>query len=113
MQAMAIKNRQQWFLKEWRKFRGYSQDRLAERVSGLSEFSLVKGDISNLEKGKRRYNQDLLEALAEALDVPAGYLVMINPLESRFWTIWEQASEGERKDIESLAEVVLQRRKAG
>ena len=73
--------RGRWFLREWRKDRGYSQERLAEMVSSS------KGYIADLEAGKRRYNQDLLEGLAIALrctpadlinrppDAPAGIQV--------------------------------------
>lgn len=104
---MPIRDRQQWFLKEWRTFRGLSQEKLAERLGWH------KGDISNLERRRRRYNQDVLEALAEALDLSSpGLLVMVNPLESTMWSTWEQASDAERRDIERLAAVVIHK-KAG
>lgn len=50
-----------WFLQAWRKKRGLSQEQLAEMVE------TSKGYISDLEKGDRRYNQDLLERFAAAL----------------------------------------------
>lgn len=105
---MPIRPRRKWFLKEWRKFRGLSQERLADRLG------VHKGDISNLENGKRRYNQDVLEALADALECEPADLIMRDPTDPEaFWTLWEQASEGEREDIRRLAEVLMQRKKAG
>jgi transcriptional regulator with XRE-family HTH domain len=102
---MSIRPRQKWFLKEWRKFRGLSQEKLGERI-GVS-----KGDISNWEKGKRRYNQDLLEQLAEALECEPADLIMRDPTDPEsIWTIWEHASEGEKQDIRRLAEVVVRKR---
>jgi transcriptional regulator with XRE-family HTH domain len=65
--------RKRWFLKEWREFRGLSQEQLADRVTDLTvgwgerAMKLNKSDVSKLERGKRRYNADQLEALAEVL----------------------------------------------
>lgn len=104
---MPTKPRQRWFLKEWRKHKGLSQEKLAERLG------IHKGDISNLEKGKRRYNQDILEALADALECEPADLIMRDPTEPEsIWSLWDHASEGERNDIRRLAEVVL-RKKTG
>jgi len=104
---MSIKHRQRWFLKEWRKHKGLSQEKLAEKLG------IHKGDISNLEKGKRRYNQDILEALADALECEPADLIMRNPADpDNIWSIWDKAGEGERNDIRRLAEVILSK-KAG
>lgn len=108
---MPVRHRQKLFLKEWRKFRGLSQEKLAERVG------LHKGDISNYETGKRRYNQDLLEALAEALQCEPADLIMRNPSDPEaIWSLLDQAQEGEREEIRRFAEYVIERdagKKAG
>lgn len=58
-----------FYLRQWRKYRGYTLERLAEMV-GTSQ-----GYLSDLEKQKRRWNEDLLEALAIALQCdPADFL---------------------------------------
>jgi transcriptional regulator with XRE-family HTH domain len=66
--------RKRWYLTEWREDRGLSQDQLAEKVTELTEHwetpvRLTGGDVSKLErnKGKRRFNQDQLEAFALVL----------------------------------------------
>ncbi len=64
---------QPWYLKAWRKKRGYTQDQLAERA-GLS-----KPFISQLESGKKQYTQQTLEALAAALGTTPGALVTVDP----------------------------------
>lgn len=103
---MPTQPRQRWFLKEWRKHRGLSQEKLAERLG------IYKGDVSNLETGKRRYNQDILEALADALQCDPADLIMRDPTSQTIWTIWENASEGERADIVRVAEALTKGKKA-
>ena len=105
---MPIQHRQRWFLKEWRKHRGLSQEKLAERLG------IYKGDVSNLETGKRRYNQDILAALAQALECEPADLIMRDPSSSdSIWSIWEHASEGERADIVRVAEALTKGKKSG
>lgn len=88
---MAKGQNQRWFLRAWRKHRGYTQEKLAEMV-GTSV-----GYISDLEKGKRRYNQDLLEALATALNCEPADLIMRDPtMPESIWTIWDQIPETDR-----------------
>jgi len=83
-----------FYLKEWRKHRGLTQDQLAERIE------TSKGYISDLERGVRRYNQDLLEALADALNCGPADLLMRDPSrEDAIWSIWDQAKPGERQQI--------------
>ena len=71
------------YIREWRIFRGLKQETLA-RASGIS-----RPTISQLETGKQVYTQNTLEAVADALEVEPGYLLLFNPLEEkRFWTRW-------------------------
>ena len=64
-----------WRLQEWRKLRGKSLQALAD-ATGTS-----KGYVSELETGKRRYNQDLVEKFAAALDVDPAALIGLGPEE--------------------------------
>jgi len=61
------------YVREWRKERGLTQERLAERTP----FS--PGAISQLETGRTAYTQDMIEALAKALEVQPGDLISRNP----------------------------------
>lgn len=61
------------YIREWRKFRSLTQERLAERTPYST------GAISQLETGRTNYTQGILEALAIALDCQPGDLLSRNP----------------------------------
>lgn len=61
------------YVKEWRKFRGLTQERLAERTP------FTPGAISQLETGRTQYTQAMIEALSAALDCEPGDLISVNP----------------------------------
>ena len=91
---MGMSSKHPFYLKEWRKHRQLSQQKLADRI-GTS-----KGYISDLERGKRRYNQDLLEALAYALMCEPADLLIRDPLkEDAIWSIWDTVSEADRPRV--------------
>jgi transcriptional regulator with XRE-family HTH domain len=94
--------RRRTFFKEWRLHRGLSQEQLAERL----ETSVAS--ISRIESGTQPYTQDVLEALAEALNTDPASLIMRNPGDPDvMWSIWDQAKKGERQLIEELARSVV------
>lgn len=63
------------YVREWRKYRGLTQEKLAERTP------FTTGAISQLETGRTRYTQDMLEALAAALECKPGDLLSRNPFD--------------------------------
>jgi len=98
---MAKANKTTWFLKEWRKHRGYTQERLAE-MTGLS-----KPYVSQLETGKRQYTQELLEHFAEALRCEPADLIIRNPADpSGIWSIWDQLRPVERAQVVEIAKTI-------
>jgi transcriptional regulator with XRE-family HTH domain len=68
-----MKNDKHHYVREWRKYRGLTQERLAERTP----FTI--GAISQLETGRTKYTQDMIEALAVALDCKPGDLLSRDP----------------------------------
>ena len=67
---------QRWarsYIREWRNFRGLSLAELALRMN------YNEGYLSELENGHKRYNQDVLEAAAQVLDVPIAWLLSRKP----------------------------------
>jgi ribosome-binding protein aMBF1 (putative translation factor) len=69
--------RRQWrkhFVREWRHFRGMTQDQLAEAVG------LTKATVSRIETGDIAYTRDFLEAAADALGTHPGILLMRAPM---------------------------------
>ncbi len=83
-----------YYFREWRKFRGYTQEQLAEMV-GLSA-----PGISQLETGKQGFTDSTLEVLAEALACRPGDLLMRNPLDDEsVWSIWDHIDEADRPQV--------------
>ena len=93
-------DRHPFYLKQWRLHRGLSQQQLADRLDSS------KGYISDLERGVRRYNQDLLEALAFALMCEPADLLMRDPTkEDAIWSIWESVPDTERPRVIEMLKV--------
>ena len=94
--------RRRTFFRQWREFRGLTQEQLAERV----ETSVPS--ISRLENGTQPYTQDTLEALAEALNTDPASLLMRDPSNPEaIWSLWDRAKQDERQLIEELARSVV------
>ncbi|OAF05436.1 hypothetical protein AYJ54_00590 [Bradyrhizobium centrolobii] len=94
--------RRRTFFRQWREFRGLTQEQLAERL----ETSVAS--ISRIESGTQPYTQDTLEALADALSTDPASLLMRDPSNPEaIWSIWDQAKQGERQLIEELARSVV------
>lgn len=90
------------FIKQWREYRGLTQERLADRVD------LSVGAISQLESGLVAYTQPTLEAIASALSCTAADLIMRDPTRpNSLWSIWDQASAAQRQQIEAVAMALL------
>lgn len=64
-----------WFLPQWRKYRELSQEKLAD-LAGFGS----KSYVSEVESGKRRYNEDMLKAFAKALGCAPRDIMNVNPL---------------------------------
>jgi transcriptional regulator with XRE-family HTH domain len=92
------------FIREWRKFRGLSQEQLAERIG------VTHGAISQLETGKVSYTQAMLEALADAMMCEPGDLVVRDPTQTAsVWSLWERALPGERERIIEFMEFTIRK----
>lgn len=102
---MATRIRRPLFLRQWRKHRGLTQEKLAERL-GTS-----KGYISELESGKQRYNQQHLEALAEALDCDPVDLLIRDPTDPEgIWSIWDRVRPVDKETAKRILEQLAQPR---
>jgi len=96
------------FLRQWREYRGLSQERLAGRI-GIS-----KGQLSKIEKGNRQYTQDFLEAAAEALECSPADILMRDPTDpDGIWSIWDYAEPGEKRQIVNVAKALIDAKKTG
>lgn len=90
------------FVRQWRKFRGYSQEQLAEMIG------VTHGAISQLERGLTQYTQPLLEALADALQTDPPSLLIRDPTQNEsIWSLWDRAKPAQREKLEAMAEIIL------
>lgn len=80
MSTMAKQPYKRTYIAEWRKFRGLSLRKLADRVeSEPGEASLSHASIQRIEMGTQIYTQETLEALAVALNCTPADLLTVNP----------------------------------
>lgn len=90
---MTESDRRSWYLREWRKHRGLTQQQLADLLN------TTKGYVSQLESGKRNYTQRQLEALADALKCLPGDLLMRDPGDGEsLWSVWSEIPDEKRED---------------
>lgn len=69
MDRIGRKSPVRWYLREWREFRGFTQEQLAERMD------TNKGQVSKLETGAQRLNDVWISRAAHALAVEPGDLL--------------------------------------
>jgi len=89
------------FIKEWRNFRHFSQDKLAERIG------ITRTYLSKIEGGKRRYDQPFLEAAAEVLQCGVADLIVRDPADPEgIWSIWDRLTPPERVQVVEIAKTI-------
>lgn len=86
------------FLRQWRKKSRMTLEQAGE-VVGLSH-----AQLGRIERRLQPYNQELLEALADLYGTSPASLIMRDPSKEGFWSLWDQAQEGERDDTTKFLE---------
>ena len=66
------------YIRAWREKKGHTLDDMVGRMEVLG-VKITGASLSRIERGIQPYNQDLLEAIAEALGVTVAQLVEHNP----------------------------------
>lgn len=91
------------YLREWRTFRGMTQQQLAEAVETNANM------IQYLEKGERALSAKWLRRLAPVLDTTPGMILDHNPnaLDRDILEIWATASNREKRQIADIAKAIL------
>lgn len=97
------------FIRQWRKHRGLTVVQLADRVRTINEaLDTTHASISRIERGLQPYSQEVLEAIAEALLTTTANLLMRDPTDpDGIWSVWDQAKQGERRQIVEVAKTLL------
>lgn len=92
------------FIKEWRKYRGLTQDGLADKIGYDRTY------ISKIEKGNKRYDQPFLEAAAAVLGCKPYELIMRDPLAPHsIWSLWDQISAADREAASKMLEGLVKK----
>lgn len=91
------------YLREWRIFRGLTQQQLADAVDTNANM------IQYLESGERGLSAKWLRRLAPVLNTTCGMILEHNPndLDSDIIEIWATASNREKRQIADIAKAVL------
>lgn len=93
--------RPKFFFREWRKYRGYNQETLADMIG------VTPSTISQLETGKQGFTDSTLVALSEALSCSPGDLLMRNPLDADApWSIWDSVKKAPAEKRAAIVAVV-------
>lgn len=92
---------QHHFIRAWRKHRGLSQVQLAERV-GINQ-----GNLSKIEKGIRKYDQEFLEKAADVLGCDPADLLQRDPGASEaIWDLWDKMQPNQREQLVEIAKTL-------
>ena len=90
------------FIRQWRLYRHLTLEQLAARLD------MTPSHLSMLERGQRGYTQETLEAVAEALQTDVASLLIRDPTDPEaVWSVWDQASPGQRRTIVEVARTIL------
>lgn len=95
------------FVRQWREYRGLSQEALADRLD------MSAAQLSRIESAKQPYTQDFLEACADALQTDVPSLLMRDPLKEdpndpdSIWSLWDHAKPGQRRQIIDVTKALL------
>lgn len=93
------------FLRQWREYREYTLEQAGEAV-GISH-----AQLGRIERRLQKYNQELLEKLADLYRTDPASLIMRDPTnEDAIWSLWDRAEEGERQKIEEYAGFIVKSR---
>ena len=93
--------RRRHFIADWRRHRGLSQAALGAAL-GIS-----KASISRIERSVQPYTQDLLEAVAEILQVAPAALLTHRPEETTpLLSVWERIPKPRRRQALAVLEAL-------
>lgn len=92
------------FIREWRRHRGLSQVQLAERV-GINQ-----GNLSKIENGSRKYDQEFLERAADALGCQPADLLKTDPqakASDEIWDFYDKMTDTQKAQATEVVKALL------
>jgi transcriptional regulator with XRE-family HTH domain len=96
------------FIRRWREHAGLSQEQLAEAIGKERSY------VSRIENGRRRYDEQFLEATALALNCSIVDLIARDPVDPEgLWAIYDRLSPKHRRQLVEMAKIFLESEPAG
>lgn len=89
------------YIRQWREHRGKTLEQLGEIID------MTHVSISRIERGLQPYSQPVLEAIADALQTDPASLLIRDPTDpDAIWSVWDDASQGDRQKIVDIARTI-------
>lgn len=97
------------YLRAWRQHRGMTLRGLTQKIADMRGEPVVSyPSLARIEVGDQPYSQPILEALADALEVPVESLLAHDPKSpDRVWEIWSQMNPQQRRQAVIILETLL------
>ena len=89
-----------WYLKEWREHLGLTQERVAERLG------TNKGQVSKLERGEQRMNDNWIAGFADAIGIDPADLLR-DPKAPTISDLLRGATPDQVEQIRSIVAVIV------
>jgi transcriptional regulator with XRE-family HTH domain len=103
-----IPQRARTYLKEWRRHRDMSLDKVIDRLELEVGFPFSKGQLSRVERGEQPYNQDLLEALAKVYGCDSGDLIKRDPADPELiWDLYDKMTATQRVQAAEVIKALM------
>lgn len=92
------------YIREWRKFHNLTLQKMVDRLEAMYGLETTTATLSRTETGLQEYTQQLLEALADALQCEPADLLMRPPTaETDIRLVWSQLTpENQRKALDII-----------
>jgi transcriptional regulator with XRE-family HTH domain len=93
--------KQRHFIREWRKHRGLTQEKLAERIG------VDRTLITHIEKGRRDPDLTFLEIAAEILQCAPADLIIRDPSQpDGIWSIWDTLKPAQQTQLVEIGKTL-------
>lgn len=91
------------YIRHWRKSLGFTLEQMVGRLAEIG-VDTTAASLSRIERGQQPYSQDILEAIAEALDRSVADLIENNPdiPEAQIFDLMSRLDDGEKRQAESV-----------
>jgi transcriptional regulator with XRE-family HTH domain len=103
--------RKRTYIRAWREKRGYTLDDMLGRLDAIGT-KITGASLSRIERGIQPYSQDILEAIAEAMNLTVADLLENDPNvpEAEILDFVKRLSERERQQAESVLRAMFEER---